>query len=188
MPVASAAQPKAPAIRFPATAPFTQDLLEIDGLTDLELQERFRRLWKMLPQAPSNARLHAAGCALIDLRRFGEDRYSVPQHIRRQLHATGCALIDLRRFGEDRYSVPQHIRHQRTEAAALDREQAEEVRRAALRTNALVRILGEQRDGRVLYRTIGQDPGDRYPAPWYIVAVQGHGTVRAHGADEVEQA
>lgn len=160
MPVASVAHPEAPAIQLPATAPFPQDLLEIDGLTVLQLQERFRRLSNLLPQAPCGDRLRAAGRALIHLRRFGGDRYSVHRHVRRR----------------------------RTEAAAFGRERAEEVRRAALQTGAVVRILGEQRDGRVLFRTIGQDPGDLYPAPWYIVAIGGHGPVRAHGADEVEQA
>lgn len=150
----------APDVASLGVAPFMHGLFGLDGLSESDLQGRAYRWWQLLGQSP--------GCGAY-------------------LVAASCALVDLRRCGATRYSVRDHARRHRIETSCLNRQYAEEAGKFALLADDRVRILGEDRVGWVVYRMIGQDPGDPFPAAWYVIAVPGIGWCRAHGSDELER-
>ncbi|WP_133259922.1 hypothetical protein [Streptacidiphilus pinicola] len=135
-------------------------LFGLDGLSESDLQGRAHRWWQLLGQSP--------GCGAY-------------------LIAASCALVDLRRSGAAHYSVRDHARRQRVEISYLNRQLAQEAGKFALKADDRVRVLGEDRVGSVVYRMIGQDPGDPFPAAWYVIAMPGLLRCRAHGSDELER-
>jgi hypothetical protein len=161
MPSAAIAPAGVPTVQSPWVAPFMQRLVALDDLTDEHLRALAYRLWRQPPDMPGRSAELTAAC---------------------------CALIDLRRSGESRYSVCRHSRRHRIEVARLDPVHARQARHVALRTGEVACVLGERRDGLVAYGLIGQDPRDPFPAPWYVIAMPALSQCRAHGADEIERA
>lgn len=100
--------------------------------------------------------------------------------------ALAQALVHLRRTGEERYSVREHLARSAAEARTLRAGEVRQVRDAALPARTPVYILGEHHTGTVMYLVIGREAGDPCPAPWYVVAVEALRTCRAHGAEEIE--
>ncbi|MEV0280725.1 hypothetical protein AB0I22_30660 [Streptomyces sp. NPDC050610] len=97
------------------------------------------------------------------------------------------ALVYLRRTGRYCYDLSDHRRMIKTETSALLPDLATRAAQTALPTGSLVHILGESHTGVIIHMTLGWDPHDAYPAPWYVVAIPARGLCRAHGADEVEE-
>ncbi|MCW5251459.1 hypothetical protein [Streptomyces sp. SHP 1-2] len=107
---------------------------------------------------------------------------------RREARDLVLALIHLRRTHADVYDHERHLRFRRREGRCFAAEPARRGLESGHPPGSAVHVTGEPHNGTVIHAEPGWDPGDAYPAVWYVVAVPSLGICRAHGADELEPA
>jgi len=140
----------------------------------------------VLQQNSRTADLNGLPASAIELQLFAQWQFhSTLMSLSQQRHLIG-ALVYLRRTGRYCYDLSHHAYQARSEARALNADIVRQVLSTGHPVGATVHILGEPYTGTVIHVSVGWDPPDPYPAPWYVIAVPRLQICRAHGADEIE--